>query len=183
MIPYATCSVLGRSEVSTTFTISSSIQILELIAWSLRRWGGKEGLLAAMEKMKSELMLLGLASLILIAFQNDITSYCSKYLPTLFTYLRKQMLPTHLVPLPFHTKTKYASCMCSTIVSTPEKMYAINPSQSISAVPAKQTYLVCSRRVIWCGNMVGSCPWLRLLPHSHIRCHALLHGSKRMWKL
>ena len=77
-----------------SFTVSSSIQILELIAWTLRRWGGKEGLLAAMEKMKSELMLLGVASLILIAFQNDITSYCSKYLPTFFQYLQKQMLLT-----------------------------------------------------------------------------------------
>jgi hypothetical protein len=38
--------------------------------------GGRLGLLVAVDNMKNELMLLGVASLLLVAFQYDITSWC-----------------------------------------------------------------------------------------------------------
>lgn len=52
------------------------LQILHWVRHALQK-RNRQGLLAAMNNMQSELMCLGFATLILLTFQSSITGYCS----------------------------------------------------------------------------------------------------------
>lgn len=55
----------------------AAMQVLHFVRHALQT-RKKHGLLSAMNNMQNELMCLGFATLILLLFQSEITSYCSK---------------------------------------------------------------------------------------------------------
>ena len=56
------------------------LQLLQWLRQALQK-RGKQGLLSAMANMQNELMCLGFATLILLLFQSNITSYCRELQP------------------------------------------------------------------------------------------------------
>ena len=53
------------------------MQVLHFVKQALQK-RGKQGLVSAMNNMQSELMCLGIATLILLLFESSITSHCSE---------------------------------------------------------------------------------------------------------